>query len=107
MKGTVQAIAPSLNGEGPRTSTEPGSLGGGGASQGGSSAATTAGPTSSMQISGPVNGTPVLVSSSKGALGLKNLQLNDDGVITSTDKEVKINNGTQMMIRAQISVPVH
>jgi hypothetical protein len=107
MTGTLQAIAPSLNYSGPTTgAAEPGSLNGGGRGDSGMSAGTTPGPTSSVKISGPANGTPLVNSSSTGVLGIKNMEMDANGLITSPGKQVKLDNGTQMMIRADIQMPV-
>jgi hypothetical protein len=107
MTGTLQAIAPSLGSSGPSTGpAAPPSLGGGGpAAAAGGSAGTTAGPTTSMKLSGPSNGTPVLIASSTGVLGIKAMEMDANGMITSPGKQVKLDNGTQMMIRAEIQMP--
>jgi hypothetical protein len=127
MKGTLQAIGPSL-GEGPNTgfagsnvlmgghSGSGAQLGGSGGSggsarprasdnPGGSSTpGTTMGPQATS--AGNFSSTrPVLLATSQGAVGVKNLQLDADGVIGSPGKEVKLDNGTQMLIRAEISAP--
>ncbi len=105
MKGTVQALGPTLGESGPSTGpATPGSLSGAGASSAGSGSTTEA-PTSSMQIAGPVSGTPVLIPSSKGVMGLKNLTLGENGLITSPNKEVKLDNGIQVLILSEISGP--
>ena len=102
MKGTLQAVGPSLGGNGPTTGpAEPGTLsgkGGGG---------TTAPPTSGMQIGGPANGTPMLLPTSQGVLGVKNLQMDANGVLTSPGKEVRLDAGMQILIRAEIDLPSH
>jgi hypothetical protein len=49
---------------------------------------------------------PLLNAQSVGVLGIKNLQMDKDSVITTTGKEVKLDNGTQMLIRAEIEIPV-
>ena len=58
-----------------------------------------------MQIGGAKNGTPILVPTSQGVLGLKNLEMGSDGVLTSTGKEVKLDAGTQLLINVQIDLP--
>lgn len=107
MKGVLQAIGPSLGSSGPDTGYMSGSgqLMSGGASQGGSGAGTSAPPVSGMQVSEPRNGTPILNAQTKGAPGMKNLELDSNGVITSPEKDIKLQDGTQMLIRAEISVP--
>ena len=105
IQGTLQAVGPALDISGPNAG--PGSygttLGGGKGSVGGpASGGTTAPPQSGVQ-GFPTSGGPtaMLNSQSKGAVGVKNLQLDDNGVLTSPGKEVKLDAGTQMMIRAQ------
>ena len=99
MKGTLQAVAPSLGGPYLDTSAGQPQL----ASRGtnGSSAP----PTGSMQIGGPSGGIPILQPTSQGVLGVKNLQMDANGVLSSPGKEVKLENGTQFMIRAEIDLP--
>lgn len=107
MTGTVQAIAPSLGDTGPTTgAAEPASLNGAGRGDNGASPGTTPPPTSAMQVSGPTTGTPLVNTSSVGVLGLKNLELDSNGLISSPGKQVKLDNGTQMMIRADLQKPV-
>ncbi len=106
MKGTLQAVAPSLGGAALDTSASPPQLstashGAAGGSSGGSSPP----PTSSMQISGPSSGTPILRPSSQGVLSVKNLQLDANGVLTSPGKEVKLDSGMQLLIKAEIDLP--
>jgi hypothetical protein len=57
----------------------------------------------------PLEGTrsrPLLTAQSVGVLGIKNLRMGKDAVITTPGKEVKLDNGAQMLIRAEIEVPV-
>lgn len=101
MKGTLQAIGPNLgNGSPDAGAAEPALSGKGG---NGSSAP----PTSSMQISGPTTGSRILNSSSQGVSGVKGLDMNSSGVLTSPGKEVKLDNGDQILIRAEIDLPSH
>ena len=110
LKGTLQAIGPNLGEGGPATFAAPPSLGGSGAnSMGGSSGgptggATTPGP-SGTQSTVVAGSKPVVTSQSQGALGMKGLELKDS-VISSSGKEVKLDNGTQMLIYGEINVPV-
>ena len=127
MKGTLQAIGPSL-GEGPNTgfagsnvlmgghSGSGAQLGGSGGSGGSArprasdnpGGSSTPGTTMGPQATSAGNSSstrPVLLATSQGAVGVKNLQLDADGVIGSPGKEVKLDNGTQMLIRAEISAP--
>ena len=126
MKGTLQAIAPSLE-TGPTTGpATPGSLGGSGsralspaalspsASDRGnnsvSGAGNSPGTTPSAATVGPASGSaagsskPMVTSQSQGALGMKGLELKNS-VISSSGKEVKVDGGTQMLIHAEINVP--
>ncbi len=94
IKGVLQAVGPSLPGQQLDTSAYPPGLsgkGGGG---------TTAAPISSS-TSGPSGVHTLLTSESHGALGVKNLEMGDNGVLTSPGKEVKLDANTQMMIRAE------
>ena len=102
MKATLQAVGPSLgDNSGPNTGAAgSGVLGG----RGDATPGTTAPPTSSNQVPGPKS-KPILIPTSEGVLGIKNLEMNKDGVLTSPNKEVKLDNGTQLLIRAEILVP--
>ncbi len=92
IKGSLQAVGPALTG-GPDTgpATEPGLRSGAALNtqtigKEGGTHATAAGP---------------LSSDSKGVLGVKNLEMGDNSVLTSPGKEVKLDGGTQMVIRAE------
>jgi len=65
--------------------------------------ATTAPPQPGVQgvPTGSGDTKALLTSQSNGVIGVKNLQMGDNSVITSPGKEVKLDAGTQMMIRAQ------
>jgi len=45
---------------------------------------------------------PLLNEGSTGVLGIKNLQLGADGVLTSDGKEIKLERGTQVLLRVTI-----
>lgn len=49
---------------------------------------------------------PLLTSQSTGVLGLHNLELDKNSILTSTGKEVKLDSGIQILIRAEVQVPV-
>ncbi|HUI85466.1 MAG TPA: hypothetical protein VL240_14665 [Candidatus Binatia bacterium] len=110
MKGTLQAVAPGLGGgSGPDTG-----VAGGGQMMPGHGDSSTMAPPSGGAVSGPNSGIhpiatggshPILNPESQGVLGFKNLQMDKNSVITSTGKEVKLDSGTQMMIRAEVPVP--
>jgi hypothetical protein len=97
IKGVLQAVGPNPDaGTGPDT----GAAGGG----------TMAGHGNSANMSGPV-GTPMSGSSGSqsgkmlnrhaaGVVGIKNLHL-DNNVLTSTGKEVKLDRGSQMLVKAE------
>jgi hypothetical protein len=90
IKGTLQAVGPSTNGgidSGP--AVQPGLHGGAAVSN----AQTTLNKGGQISGGGPLN------SDSKGS-GLKNVELGDDSVLTSSGKELKLDNGTQMVVRA-------
>ncbi|MGO9520481.1 MAG: hypothetical protein ACLPND_25870 [Candidatus Korobacteraceae bacterium] len=46
----------------------------------------------------PSGGTPILNEESRGVLGIKNLQLGPNGVFISSGREVKLDNGIQMLL---------
>jgi hypothetical protein len=109
MTGVLQAVAPSLGSSGPDTG-----VAGGGQMIAGHGDATTMPPPTTGSVAGPNSGyhplnstgsRPVLNSQSMGVLGIRNLQMDKDSVLTSSGKEVKLENGTQMMIRADIKIP--
>ena len=54
---------------------------------------------SSTSVSAPV---PVLTEQSMGVHGIKNLTLGSDGVLRSEAKTVKLDRGSQMMLRAEV-----
>ncbi len=97
IKGVLQAIAPSLGNSGPDTGPAyPPGMGNAGTQ-------TTTPPPIPGPQAGPNAGAvhPMVTSESKGVLGFHNLQMDDNSVLTSTGKEVKLDSGTQMMIRAE------
>ena len=112
-KGTLQAVAPSIGADkGPDT----GAAGSGTLPNGRGADMSTMPPPTSDNVVGPNSGihstaqskaTPILNSSSVGVLGIKNLTMTKDSVLTSTGKQVKLEDGSQMMIRAEIEIPVH
>lgn len=88
IKGVLQAVAPNPNGD---VST------GAYLDQGPSLRMATQSQTPST-VSEPK---PVLTDQSTGVLGYKNMTLKD-GVITSTGKEVKLDNGTRFMLNVAV-----
>jgi len=109
-KGTLQAVAPPLPGSGgPDTSSM---MGGGSMIAGHGGSDTMAGPggvsPSGVHSSDANAGGshPVLNNESQGVLGFKGIEMDKSGVLTSSGKELKLDNGTQMLIRAEIPIPV-
>ncbi len=108
IKGVLQAVGPSLGDSG-LTTGPAGGLGMGGG-QGGAGTV----PPPSNGVAGPGSGIravnsgshPLLNSESTGVLGIHNLEMNKDNVLTSSGKEVKLDSGTQMLVRGEIPIPV-
>jgi len=108
--GTLQAIAPTLGASGPDTASMMGS----GQMMPGRGGSSTMPPPSSGGV-GPNSGIhpvdasggphPILIRDSQGVLGFKGMEMDKDHVITSTGKEIKLDSGTQMMIRAEVEEP--
>ncbi|MGB8889295.1 MAG: hypothetical protein WCC87_21400 [Candidatus Korobacteraceae bacterium] len=69
---------------------------GGGVGYGDLKAATAAPPAPS---SSP-RSVPLLTEESTGVLGIKNLELGSDGTLTSTNKEIKLDSGTRILLKA-------
>jgi hypothetical protein len=90
IKGTIQAVAPNPNAD--RTT-------GGYIDYGPSlrEATTNPGPPDAGKPS-----TPTLNDRSTGVLGIKNMQLGPDGVLTSSGKEVRLDSGTRMMLNVSV-----
>ena len=111
MKGVLQAVGPSLGSSAPDT----GSMSGSGQMMSGHGGTTEQAPPSEGAVAGPNSGVhpiagagthAILIPDSQGVLGLKNLQMDKDSTLTSSEKDIKLESGTQMMIRAEISMPV-
>jgi len=95
IKGALQAVGPNPSaGSGPDT----GAAGGNSLNVGNGSTA-AAGPSLGLQA-GQQGGGKILNPKSTGVVGIKNLQL-DNSVLTSTGKEVKLDQGSQMMIKIE------
>jgi len=86
--GVIQALAPNPNEEVTAGSIEYNDLGKGGVTD--PPLNTSHGPT------------PLLNETSVGVLGIKNLQLDPKGVLTSTSKEVKLNSGTRILLNVMM-----
>lgn len=110
MKGVLLAIAPKLGGSnGPDTGVAgPGTMPGPGGetlSAPGTDSA-VAGPNSGIHpLSGGGISHPIIISQSRGILGFRDMQMGKDGVLNSTNKEIKLDTGTQMLIQAEMTVP--
>jgi hypothetical protein len=87
IKSVIQAVGPNPNADSVAT---------GGVEYGDLKAATAAPapPPSSPRR------TPLLTEESIGVLGIKNLELGSDGTLTSTAKEIKLDSGTRMLLKA-------
>jgi hypothetical protein len=87
--GVIQAVAPNPNEE----ITTGDYIGYGGLNE------TTEKPAKPDTRRGPV---PILNDNSQGVLGIKNLQLGPDSVLTSPGKEVKLDSGTRMLLNVTL-----
>jgi hypothetical protein len=97
IKGMVQAVGPNPSaGSGPDT----GVAGGNSLNAGNGS---TAAPGSGLgpQAAQQPGGGKMLGPHSTGVIGIKNLQLDNNSVLTSTGKEVKLDSGSQIMIKVE------
>lgn len=107
IKGVLQAVGPSLGDRGPNTGPATGgNMGGSGQGFGGGgshAAAATTAPPQAGTYGGYDKGNvmPILNKETTGVLGYKNLEMNDQHVITSTGKEVKLDTGSQVMIHVE------
>jgi hypothetical protein len=103
-KGVLQAVAPSLGGNsGPDTGAAgPGTLPTGNGRGGDTS---TMPAPMSTRVPDTAGVHPLITSQSSGVLGIPNLQMDKDSVLTSSGKDVKLESGTQMLIRAEIQQP--
>lgn len=99
VKGVLQAVAPSVqsNEPAPSGSIGPGMMAG----HEGTAAGTTPPPMSNPNQNPPPS-KPMLTPQSKGVVGIRNLELGDNSVLISSGKEVKLDNGTQMIVLVEI-----
>ncbi|MGA2905715.1 MAG: hypothetical protein ABSD98_17970, partial [Candidatus Korobacteraceae bacterium] len=96
IKGVLQAVGPNPSEtSGPDTGA---SLGANSLNTG--TGATAAAGTGLGLQAGQSQGGKILNPKSMGVIGIKNLQL-DNSVLTSTGKEVKLDSGSQMMIKVE------
>ncbi len=89
MKAVIQALAPNPNAD----VTTGGGIGYGGMSE------TMEKPLTPSGGAGPV---PLLNEQSTGVLGIKNLELGSDGVLTSSGKDIKLDSGTRVLLNATL-----
>ena len=103
IKSVLQAVGPSLSSSAaaPPQSIGPGMMAG----HEGQGAGTTPPPMPNASQTPPPSA-PVLTGQSKGVVGIKNLQLGENSVLSSSGKEVKLDSGTQMIVDVEIQVPV-
>lgn len=85
IKGIIQAVAPNPNAE---INT------GGGVGYGGMNETMEKPPTPDLKR-GPVQ---LLNEQSVGVLGIKNLELSSNGVLTSSNKDIKLDSGTRILL---------
>jgi hypothetical protein len=103
IKGVIQAVGPNPSESGPDT----GAAGSGTMAAHGGDPTTMASPLSSPGAPiGQKNGNSggggkMLNSHSEGVVGIKNLQLESNSVLSSTGKEVKLDQGAQIIIKAE------
>ena len=90
ISGVIQAVGPDLSAAYP---------GGGGVVYSSDVARTTYMPS----VSADPRSVPMLNEQSVGVVGIKNLQLAADGVLTSASKSVKLDSGTQILLQVQLS----
>ncbi len=99
MKGTMQAVAPALRNfaEGPAHSADL------------DEAPSRSGAPPMQKADLPYNNQrgpkPLLNLESTGVLGFRDLEMDKDSVLTSNGKEVKLDSGTQILVRGGIQVP--
>lgn len=101
MTGTLQAVAPAVGELGPNNDTHQLDEAPAGS---GAPPMNTVGMSSALP---PNRAHSVLNSESQGVVGIRDLQMSKDSILTSNGKQVKLDSGTQLMIRAviQISAP--
>ncbi len=109
IQGQIQAVAASPT---PQPTVGPPLGGGTIAKQGpGDLGNTVPGPTSSLGNIQPYNpGSanhqgPQLSPSAHGVVGIRHLELDKDSVLLTTDKDLKLESGTQLLIRSEIHSP--
>lgn len=89
VKGSLQAVAPNPNGE-----------------QSGEAVNYGTSIDRALQHAGPgqttVNGVPILNGQSAGAYGIKDLALDSQGVLISSGKSVKLDHGSQLLLKLQV-----
>jgi len=90
ISGLIRAVGPDLSAASP---------GGGGVVYSGDVARTTYMPS----VSSNSPSVPLLNEQSVGVLGIKNLQLAADGVLTSDSKSVKLDSGAQILLQVQVT----
>jgi hypothetical protein len=101
IKGIIQAVGPN-----PEASSGPDTGAAGAGTMGKFDSSTMASPVSSAGA--PVGSNPghgssgkLLSPQSTGVVGIKNLQLDSNSVLTSSGKEVKLDQGSQILIKAE------
>jgi len=103
IKGFLQAVGPSVGDTGPNVGVPTGGNMGSGHNGGGGGSPFTAPPPQAGTYGGydRQTVTPLLTKDTKGVMGRKHLEMNDQHVITSTEKEIRLEQGTQMMVHVE------
>lgn len=97
IKGVLQAVGPSPEGFVPDTA----SMMGGNSMNSGNGSTAAAGTGIGLQAPGHQGGGKMLNPHSTGVVGIKGLELGSNSVLTSSGKQVKLESGSQMLIKAE------
>jgi len=102
--GLVRAVGPN-----PHPEPTTGGLSGGGTlakDTGQAQGATTPGPADTVgNIGSSETQGPLLSPNGKGVLGIRNLELNENSVLVTNAKDLKLESGTQIVIQAEVQQP--
>lgn len=103
--GTLQAIAPPLDAGMDSGAFGPGSIPVFGGNLPAHDAGTVPAPqagTYNRTVPSAKGATPVLSTTSSGVAGFQNLQMGADSLLTSTEKEIRLEGGTQMVLKVAL-----
>lgn len=109
IQGVLQAVGPNPIPE--VKSGAAGGLGMAGTKEQVGNGGTTPGPMATLGNPEDMNPTPgqmgpLLKSTATGVVGLKHLELDKDSLLVTTEKDLRLESGTQLLIRAPIETPV-